>query len=78
MDGANVMVGAHHSFATLLKAVVPDIIIVKCVCHSLHLCAEYACRELPKCLEFLVREIHSYFSHSLKRIVEYRELYLNL
>lgn len=78
MDGANVMVGAHHSFATLLKAVVPDIIIVKCVCHSLHLCAEYACRELPKCLEFLVREIHSYFSHSPKRIVEYRELYLNL
>jgi hypothetical protein len=43
MDGANVMVGAHYSFATLLKAVVPDIIIVKCVCHSLHLCAEYAC-----------------------------------
>jgi len=78
MDGANVMMGAHHSFATLLKAVVPDIIVVKCVCHSLHLCAEYACRELPKCLEFLVREIHSYFSHSPKRIAEYKELYLKL
>jgi len=49
IDGANVMVGAHHIFATLLKAVVPDIIVVKCVCHSLYLCAEYACREFPKC-----------------------------
>jgi len=44
----------------------------------IYICAEYACRELPKCLEILDREIHSYLSHSLKRIVEYRELYLNL
>lgn len=78
VDGANVMVGQHHSFATLLKREVPDAIVVKCICHSLHLCAEKACKVLPKRLEFLVREIHNYFSHSPKRITEYRNLYLLL
>lgn len=78
VDGANVMMGQHHSFATLLKKEVPDVVIVKCVCHSLHLCAEKACQMLPKRLEFFVREVHNYFSHSPKRITEYRNLYLNL
>jgi hypothetical protein len=78
VDGANVMVGKHHSFFTLLQQVIPDLIVVKCVCHSLHLCAEYACKQLPKQLEFLVREVHNYFSHSPKRLNEYRNLYIKL
>jgi hypothetical protein len=31
VDGANVMVGTHHSFATLTKSLVPDLIVIKCV-----------------------------------------------
>lgn len=75
VDGASVMVGIHHSFATILKTVVPDVVIIKCVCHSLHLCAEYACKEIPSCLEFFIREICNYFSHSPKRKYEYTKLY---
>ncbi|XP_026825321.1 uncharacterized protein LOC113561913 [Ooceraea biroi] len=77
VDGANVMVG-QHSFATLWKKEVPDIVVVKCVCYSLHLCAEKACQALLKRLEFFVREVHNYFSHSPKRIIEYRNLCLQL
>lgn len=73
VDGANVMVGQHHSFATLLKKEIPDVVIIKCICHSLHLCAEKACQTLPKRLEFFIREVHNYFSHSPKRITEYRK-----
>lgn len=42
VDGANVMVGKHNSVTAILKRELPDLIIVKCVSHSLHLCAEKA------------------------------------
>lgn len=72
------MVGVHNSFSTLMKSVVPDLVVLKCICHSLHLCAENACKELPRQLEFFVREIYNYFSHSPKRIAEYKKLYFAL
>ena len=37
VDGASAMVGRNHSVATLLKAVVPHLIVVRCVAHSLAL-----------------------------------------
>jgi hypothetical protein len=42
--GANVMIGVNHSFSSLLRIEVPDLIVVKCVCHSLHLTAEHLCK----------------------------------
>ncbi|CAB0006042.1 unnamed protein product, partial [Nesidiocoris tenuis] len=54
---------------------VPDLVVVRCVCHSLHLCAEYACKELPRQLEYLIRECHNYFSLSPKRLAEYAKFY---
>lgn len=78
VDGANVMVGPHHSLATILKTSVNDLVVVKCVCHSLHLAAEYACKTLPKSLDFLVKECHNWFSCSSKRLIEYRKLYETL
>lgn len=61
VDGANVMVGKHNSVTDILKRELPDLIIVKCVSHSLHLCAERAAELLPRQLEFLVRETHYWF-----------------
>lgn len=75
VDGASVMVGVHNSLSVLLKRDVPDIIVVKCVCHSLHLCAEKSSEVLPRQLEFLIREVHNWFSYSPKRLAQYRELY---
>lgn len=42
VDGTNVMVGKHNSVIAILKRELPDLIIVKCVSHSLHLCSENA------------------------------------
>jgi len=42
-DDANVMFGNHHSVKSLLDRDVPNIFVVKCLCHSLALCASYAC-----------------------------------
>lgn len=75
VDGANVMVGKHNSVTAILKRDLPDLIIVKCVSHSLHLCAEKAAELLPRQLEFLVRETHNWFSYSPKRLDDYKALY---
>lgn len=75
VDGANVMVGKHNSVTAILKKELQDLIVVKCICHSLHLCAERAAETLPRQLEFLVREIHNWFAYSFKRIEEYKNLY---
>ncbi|XP_063895636.1 LOW QUALITY PROTEIN: zinc finger protein 862-like [Helicoverpa armigera] len=74
VDGANVMVGEHHSFSSILKESIPELITIKCVCHSLHLAAENAFKTLPRFLDFLQR-IHNWFSNSTKRQIEYKEIY---
>ncbi|KAK3889045.1 hypothetical protein Pcinc_006921 [Petrolisthes cinctipes] len=74
-DGASSMVGKNHSLFTLLKNDNPEITLVRCVCHSLHLAAAKACEVLPTILTFLVRETHSWFSSSPKRMHEYQELF---
>ncbi|CAH1366273.1 unnamed protein product, partial [Tenebrio molitor] len=44
-----------------------------CGCHSLHLCASAACKKLPNCVEQFARDMHTYFSHSPKRLEEMKE-----
>lgn len=56
-DGANNMMGAHNSLASRLKEKCPNIFLLKCVCHSFHLCASYACEKLPSEVEQLAREV---------------------
>lgn len=38
-DGANNLCGRNHSVYTLLKGDIPNLQLVRCTCHSLHLCA---------------------------------------
>uniref|UniRef100_A0A6V7JZC7 HAT C-terminal dimerisation domain-containing protein n=1 Tax=Bracon brevicornis TaxID=1563983 RepID=A0A6V7JZC7_9HYME len=78
VDGANTNVGAHHSVSTILRAISPDLVVIKCLCHSLHLAAEEACKVFPRHLDFMVRETHSWFSMSTKRQIEYADLYRTL
>ncbi|KAK7791957.1 hypothetical protein R5R35_004580 [Gryllus longicercus] len=75
VDGASVMVGSRNSFATRLTKDIPNAVIVKCLCHSLHLAAEHAFKVLPSNLEFMIRETHGWFSNSTKRQVAYKEIY---
>lgn len=79
-DGASVMSGKHHSVAQLLKQDIPNLFILKCVCHSFHLVASKACEKLPNYLEGVCRNIHSYFNCSFKRqtILKEFQSYLEL
>lgn len=73
-DGANVMTGKNNSLATKLKADVPNLVILKCVCHSMALCSSYACKKLPKEIEQLVRDIYNFIGNSPKRANDFDEI----
>ena len=47
-DGCNTMFGAKNSVVSRLTVNFPGLIIQKCICHSLHLCASEACKVLPR------------------------------
>ena len=70
-DTCNVMFGANHSVSTLLKEKIPNILNVKCSCHSIHLVASNACKMLPEELEVTVRDIVNTFSKSSARKREF-------
>ncbi|KAL5237061.1 hypothetical protein ACI65C_004471 [Semiaphis heraclei] len=71
-DGANVMFSCKHSVKTLLEEV-RGIFLVKCICHSIALCASYAAEKLPNTVEDLIRDIYTYMKLSYKRQSEYKE-----
>ena len=72
-DGANVMTGCNHSVAALLKKDIPNLFIIKCICHSFNLSASEACAKLPNEPECLCREIYNYFKSSFSRISDFIE-----
>lgn len=74
-DGASNLCGVNCSLFTKLRQHSPHLILVRCVCHSLHLCAQAAFKELPSNLEYLLRESYSWFSHSPNRRYDYEQLW---
>lgn len=72
-DGANNMMGSHNSLATKLRNDIPNLFIFKCICHSFHLCASYACMKLPRYVEDVARDVYNYISNNPKRLCEYKE-----
>lgn len=78
-DNANVMIGKNKSVHVALKKEVPELILVKCVCHSLQLAVNQSLDEhLPESLEFIVYETYNWFSKSSNRQFLYKTLYNNL
>ncbi|CAH1953952.1 unnamed protein product [Acanthoscelides obtectus] len=67
------MMGANNSLASRLKEKCPNLFLIKCICHSFHLCASYACQKLPNDVEQLARDVYNFFSNSQKRIDQYKE-----
>lgn len=67
------MFGDRHSVKTLLEDAVPNIFVAKCICHSLALCASYACEKIPIEVEILVRDVYTYLKYSFKRQKELME-----
>ena len=72
-DGAYVVTGCNHSVATLLKTDVPDLLIMKCICHSFHRCASESCEKLPHNIEKFYCCVYNYFKSSYSRISLYKE-----
>jgi hypothetical protein len=72
-DGCNTMMGEFNSVQQKLTKEMPGIIVQKCICHSIHLCASTACRALPRSCEDLARNIYAVFKNSNKRIAMLQE-----
>lgn len=72
-DGANNMMGAQNSVVSRLKEAIPNIFIMKCICHSFHLCASYACEMLPQEIEKFTKDVYNYFANSPKRSGELKQ-----
>lgn len=66
-DGAHVMIGKHNSFVSHLKSDAPNLIVLKCICHSAALIANKATTKLPRSPEDLIRSVYLYVSGSAKR-----------
>lgn len=65
------MMGAFNSVASRFIDNFPGIFIMKCVCHSAHLCASEACKELPRNCEYFARNIFNFLKSSSKRQAEF-------
>lgn len=75
VDNANVNVGLNNGVHQTLKKDLglPNLIMVRCVCHSIQLALSHAVAEtLPRNIDFLVRETYNWFSHSSKRQLIYK------
>ena len=75
-DGCNVMMGEFNSVASRFKEQCPGIVIMKCICHSLHLCSSQACKTLPRICEDLARNIYGFFKVSLQLM--HTTLFINI
>lgn len=76
-DNASDMVGVNNGVYELLtsKYDLKNLVLVRCVCHSLQLALSAATEEtLPRNLDFLIRETYNWFEHSTIR----QQAYLNI
>lgn len=74
-DGAPNMCNKDNSMYTHLRKLVPNLQLLKCVCHSIDKCAEYAYKTLPTHLTYILNETYNWFCHSGKRQEEYAEFF---
>ncbi|CAH2108899.1 unnamed protein product [Euphydryas editha] len=75
-DNASVMTGINNGVYKILKNDIPNLILIRCTCHSLQLAVSHASEHtLPINIEFLIRETYNWFAHSTKRKNEYQEIY---
>lgn len=66
-DNASVMMGDIKGVKARFLEILPNLFVMPCISHSLHLCASKACKVLPNDLEKLCHDIYNYFAHSAKR-----------
>ena len=65
-DTANVMVGAHNSVLSRVRAKQPQVFSLGCLCHLSNLCAVAALKTLPVSVDDLLIDVFYHFKHSSK------------
>jgi len=69
------MCGSHHSVVSLLQRTWPNVIHIKCVCHSVDLIAKSAVRQaLPSHIEYMIHESYNWFTHSAVHLSAYQDV----
>ena len=58
-DNCATMMGSASGFQAQLKADLPDVFVLGCVCHSFALCASHASEQLPSWLEKFLKDVCS-------------------
>lgn len=77
-DNAPVMIGRKNGVAAKLKQQCPNMIVVGCPCHLIHLAAEKGADSLPVKIDEMVIDIYYYLDKSSKRkdhLKVYQDLY---
>lgn len=74
-DNASVMTGVNNGIYAKLKRDLPNLVLVRCICHSLQLAVSAVTKQfLPRNLEFIIKETYDWFSRSSSRQAAYKEL----
>ena len=73
-DKASVMMDEKGGVRAYFEKTNKNLYVMGCICHSLHLCSSAAWKTLPHNLEILVKNVYTYFSHSLKRLIEFQDI----
>ncbi|MGH0170858.1 UNVERIFIED_CONTAM: hypothetical protein FKN15_059488 [Acipenser sinensis] len=74
-DGCNTMCGRNNSVLTKFRQQNPNIVFIKCFCHSIQLCSSKALNALPRNFDCMILQTYAWFSHSTVRQQNYHELY---
>ena len=76
-DNENTNTGAHAGVCEILKRDLdlPNLIMIRCLCHNLQLAVSHTTKSLPKDVAYIVSETYNWFAKSSKRHTSYKELY---
>ncbi|MGH0116548.1 UNVERIFIED_CONTAM: hypothetical protein FKN15_014748 [Acipenser sinensis] len=74
-DGCNVMVGKNKSIYTKLWEKNESLVLLKCICHSIQLCASKAMEMLPRNVGIFVSQSYIWFSYSTPQRQKYAEIF---
>lgn len=77
-DGINANIGEHNYVYSRLREVSPNIVLLRCTCHSLALGVEKAFDIMPANIGYMLRRVPAWFSNSSMRKDMYKTLFETL
>lgn len=72
-DSVSNMFADKNSLSQYLRKDIPNLFLMRCICHSFALCASKVCETLPWAVEDTARDVYNYFNNSYKRLTVLKE-----